>query len=315
MWYDETMIKNSRNKIKSLLENQGLVLDGAMATELEKLGVATDSALWSATALLDSPEKVYAVHKSYFQAGAQVATTNTYQANVPAFEKIGLSHEKSRQLISQAVEIAIQARDDVAPDGLVAASIGPYGAYLADGSEYTGAYSLSKAEFQDFHRERLELAIAAGANVLALETMPNFAEVQALVDLIENSDWDMPYWVSFSLKDSQTLCDGTPLAQAVAWVAQHEHVVAVGMNCLKTELATQALQDLHEVRALQDLPLLVYPNSGEHYDPVTKTWTDQHQALDFGQLAQTWSDLGAKLIGGCCRTSPQEISQIAQALK
>lgn len=301
-----------KNNIKEILKNQSIVLDGAMATELEKLGVATDSALWSATALLDAPEKVYTVHKSYFQAGAQVATTNTYQANVPAFEKIGLSHEESRNLITQAVKIAAQARDDNAPDGFVAASIGPYGAYLADGSEYTGAYSLSKADFQYFHRERLELVIAAGADVLALETMPNFAEVQALVDLIETSSWDIPYWVSFSLKDSQTLCDGTALAEAVAWVAQHERVVAVGINCLKTELATQALENLQGVTTL---PLLVYPNSGEHYDPKTKTWTDQHQALDFGQLGQTWSDLGAKLIGGCCRTSPKEIQEISEILK
>lgn len=302
----------NKHNIKEVLRSQSLVLDGAMATELEKLGVETDSELWSATALLNAPEKIYAVHTAYFEVGAQVATTNTYQANVTAFEKVGLTHDEARELIVQAVEIACQARDVVAPSGFVAASIGPYGAYLADGSEYTGNYALTKAEFQEFHRERLELVIGAGADVLALETMPNFAEVQALVNLIETSDRDIPYWVSFSLKDSQTLCDGTALEEAVKWVAQHKKVVAVGMNCLKTEVATAALENLQNAT---ELPMIVYPNSGEHYHPETKTWTDSQGALNFGELAQTLSGLGARMIGGCCRTSTKEIREIARVLQ
>jgi homocysteine S-methyltransferase len=213
--------------------NRGpVVSDGAMATELEKRGVATNSALWSATAMLDHPDAIQAVHQSYLDAGAKIMTTNTYQANVPAFEQAGIAAAQARQLIQQAVTIAHTARAaSHVTDAVIAGSIGPYGAYLADGSEYTGAYQLTPSAYQDFHRERLALIMAAGVDVLALETMPRLDEVQALVQLITTTWPQQPYWVSFSIKDPQTLCDGTSLAAAAKWVAAQPNVVAVGVNC------------------------------------------------------------------------------------
>ncbi|CAJ1227180.1 homocysteine S-methyltransferase [Lactiplantibacillus xiangfangensis] len=303
--------------VKKLLKQGPIVLDGAMATELEKRGVQTDSALWSATAMLDHPEAIAAVHRSYFDAGARITITNTYQASVPAFVQAGIAAPRARQLIQDAVSIAKQARTDYAtshPDfqALIAGSIGSYGAYLADGSEYTGKYQLDEAGYQDFHRERLELITQVGVDLLALETMPKFDEVQALVRLI-NQKWpEQHYWVSFSIADPQTLCDGTPLAEAAAWVAQQPNVEAVGVNCTTLENIAPALTTL---RAAVDIPLIVYPNSGDEYDPITKTWQPTARSHQFDSYVPKWLANGAQIIGGCCRTTPEDIATIARLVK
>jgi homocysteine S-methyltransferase len=293
--------------------NRGpVVSDGAMATELEKRGVATNSALWSATAMLDHPDAIQAVHQSYLDAGAKIMTTNTYQANVPAFEQAGIAAAQARQLIQQAVTIAHTARDaSHVTDAVIAGSIGPYGAYLADGSEYTGAYQLTPSAYQDFHRERLALIMAAGVDVLALETMPRLDEVQALVQLITTTWPQQPYWVSFSIKDPQTLCDGTSLAVAAKWVAAQPNVVAVGVNCTTLENIAPALTTL---KAAVAVPLIVYPNSGDQYDPVTKTWQATHMSHQFASFVPQWLAAGARIIGGCCRTTPKDIATVARAL-
>lgn len=293
--------------------NRGpVVSDGAMATELEKRGVATNSALWSATAMLDHPDAIQAVHQSYLDAGAKIMTTNTYQANVPAFEQAGIAAAQARQLIQQAVTIAHTARDaSHVTDAVIAGSIGPYGAYLADGSEYTGAYQLTPSAYQDFHRERLALIMAAGVDVLALETMPRLDEVQALVQLITTTWLQQPYWVSFSIKDPQTLCDGTSLAATAKWVAAQPNVVAVGVNCTTLENIAPALATL---KAAVAVPLIVYPNSGDQYDPVTKTWQETHLSHQFASFVPQWLAAGARIIGGCCRTTPKDIATVARAL-
>ena len=293
--------------------NRGpVVSDGAMATELEKRGVATNSALWSATAMLDHPDAIQTVHQSYLDAGAKIMTTNTYQANVPAFEQAGIAAAQARKLIQQAVTIAHTARDaSHVTDAVIAGSIGPYGAYLADGSEYTGAYQLTPSAYQDFHRERLALIMAAGVDVLALETMPRLDEVQALVQLITTTWTQQPYWVSFSIKDPQTLCDGTSLAVAAKWVAAQPNVVAVGVNCTTLENIAPALTTL---KAAVAVPLIVYPNSGDQYDPVTKTWQETHLSHQFASFVPQWLAAGARIIGGCCRTTPKDIATVARAL-
>src|SRR5699024_8790760 len=197
-------------------------------TELEKHGVKTDSDLWSATAMIEKPEAITAVHKSYFEQGADFATTNTYQANVDKFMELGLSEKDSKNLITQAVDLAKKARDQYFDSltetqrsqkayPLVAGSVGPYGAYLADGSEYTGAYNLTKKEYQDFHVQRMDLLDKAGVDLFAFETQPNFDETVALVDLLQTKFPDQRAWLSFSIQDSETLCDGTSLYEAVKY--------------------------------------------------------------------------------------------------
>ncbi|MDU0348836.1 homocysteine S-methyltransferase [Actinomyces sp. MRS3W] len=307
--------------LAQLLQRQGtVVLDGAMATELEKRGVDTSGPLWSALAMRDAPQAVLDVHRSYFRAGADVATTNTYQANLDAYRRAGVSRPDAENLVRCAVQLARRARDEheaaTGRRGLVAGSIGPYGAYLADGSEYTGAYSLTPQEFADFHRPRLHLLLQAGVDVLALETMPQGEEVRALLDLIAAEAPDVPAWLSLSVRDdAAALRDGTPLEDVAEWVKARPQVRLLGVNCTRVATATAALGQL---TAFTELPLVAYPNSGEAYNPVTKTWSPVDGGSEeelLADAAHAWEDLGVRAIGGCCRTTPAQIGALATALR
>ena len=315
---------NLKNLItENLKYKTGLVVDGAMATELEKRGVETNSDLWSATALIENPEAITAVHKSYFEHGADIATTNTYQANVAKFMELGLTETESKNLIIKAVELAKKARTEYydglseearskrAKYPLIAGSVGPYGAYLADGSEYRGDYDLTEEQYQDFHRQRMELLDQAGVDLFAFETQPNFAETKALVNLLQQEFPEQQAWLSFSIKDSETLCDGTSLHEAVRYFEAVDKISAIGVNCTTLENIEETVKNIRSVTAK---PIIVYPNNGDIYDPITKTWQANPQADTFSDLVPSWRQAGADLIGGCCRTTPTDISEISEII-
>lgn len=298
---------------QALTESPLLILDGALATELEARGCHLADALWSAKVLMENPELIYQVHYDYFVAGARCAITASYQATPQGFATRGLDEAESLALIAQSVELARRARQDylaVRPDAktlLVAGSVGPYGAFLADGSEYRGDYALPEAEMMAFHRPRVQALLAAGADLLACETLPSFAEAQALVKLLAEFP-EGRAWFTFTLRDAGHISDGTPLSEVVSWLNQQPQVIALGINCVALESVTPALQQLQR---LTDKPLVVYPNSGEHYDAVSKTWHHHGEACETlsGYLPK-WLASGAKLIGGCCRTTPKDIVEL-----
>lgn len=296
-----------------LADSPFVLLDGAMATELEARGCDLADSLWSAKVLMENPQLIYDVHLDYFRAGAQVAITASYQATPEGFAARGLDETQSRALIARSVELARQARDAYRAENpaakglLIAGSIGPYGAYLADGSEYRGDYQRSAQAFQDFHRPRIDALLEAGADLLACETLPSFDEIRALAQLLVEYPVAQA-WFSFTLRDSQHLSDGTPLRDVLAFLADYPQILAVGINCIALENTVDALSYLHSQTSL---PLVVYPNSGEHYDAVTKTWHHHGEACATleGYLPQ-WLAAGAKLIGGCCRTTPKDIAAL-----
>ncbi|WP_447529399.1 homocysteine S-methyltransferase [Vreelandella sp. TE19] len=308
------------NPIKALLADAPfMVIDGALATELEALGCDLNDALWSARLLSQAPETIRQVHQAYFEAGADCAITASYQATIPGFMQAGLSEAQARALITRSVTLAREARDAVwqpgqtdRPQPLVAASVGPYGAYLADGSEYRGGYELDRAGLVDFHRERFELLLNAGADVLAVETLPSLEEALAITDLLAENPGAQA-WITFSAKDGEHISDGTPIKTCAAALAGCPGVAALGVNC--TALAhIESL--IKAIKRACDLPVLVYPNSGEVYDPVTKTWHPapcDHTSAPSGlaQGAEQWLAAGASGIGGCCRTTPADIEALA----
>ncbi|MEV4951719.1 homocysteine S-methyltransferase [Paenarthrobacter nitroguajacolicus] len=306
-----------QNTTLSTLLNAGkdLVLDGALATELEAHGCDLEDALWSAKVLLEQPHLIKQVHRDYFDAGASLAITASYQATPQGFARRGLSVDESLELVALSVRLADEARQEALAEGsargplLVAGSVGPYGAYLADGSEYRGDYTLSAAEFRDFHRPRIAALVEAGADFLACETLPSFAEAEALLALV--AEFDVESWFTFTLRDSGNISDGTPVADVAALLSAEPRVAAVGVNCVPLELVTEALGTL---QLSLNKPLVAYPNSGESYDAVTKTWGPSEGVQGNGTLAgnaAVWQDRGARLIGGCCRTTPRDIEGLA----
>lgn len=294
---------------------QPLVIDGAMSTALEALGANTNNPLWTASVLDHQPELVRQVHNQYFQAGARLAITDTYQANVPAFIKQGYSKCQAHSLIRRAVQLAKEARDDFERQtgihNYVAGSLGPYGAYLNNGAEYTGDYHLSSQQYQDFHRPRLAEIVREGVDILAIETQPRLDEVQAELTLAHQLAPATPVYVSFSLQDHATLPDGTPLAVAAATVAQDENVVAVGVNCIPLERVAPAVRIVH---AVTNKPVIAYPNSSAVYDPSSKTWTYPHGHQSLASFLPQWLAAGLTIIGGCCTTTPADIKLLSDRL-
>ncbi|WP_141430458.1 homocysteine S-methyltransferase [Bacillus sp. 03113] len=297
-----------------------VILDGAIATEIEKKGVDIKHDLWSAKAIIDTPDSIKQVHFDYFRAGADIATTNTYQATIEGFKKNGWSEQDAEQLITKTVLITKAARDEfweslseqeklTRPFPLVAGSIGPYGAYLANGSEYTGNYDLSDDEFQQFHLPRMKLLKEANIDLFAFETIPQFKESKVLAQLLKSYFPNDYAWLSFSIADDRHLSDGTDLEEAVAYFNEYPNICAIGVNCTSISHIPQVISKLKKVTSK---PIIIYPNSGEIYDAQTKSWHQEQQYENYGLISKNWYTNGASLIGGCCRTTPQDIHQIKE---
>jgi len=305
------------NPIAAILDRQpALVIDGALATELERRGYDLRDKLWSAKILLEQPEAIQQLHYDYFKAGADCAITASYQATVEGFAQRGLSESESLALMRKSVFLAQEARDEfwteeanrmgrVKP--FIAASIGPYGAFLANGEEYIGNYGLTEKELMDFHRPRMKALIEAGTDMLACETIPCLIEAQVLVKLLAEFEGRQA-WISFSCRDEWHVCEGDKFTDCVRQIESSPQVAAVGVNCT-SPIYISAL--IREAKKATDKPILVYPNSGETYNPNKMDWNNDPVHHSFGEEAKGWYTAGARLIGGCCRTTPEDIQVIA----
>lgn len=283
-----------------------LVADGGLASTLEDRGNDLSDALWSARLLLDRPAEILAVHRDFFRAGAVIATTASYQASFEGFAARGVERADTERLLRRSVELARLARDEAAGDGRprwVAASVGPYGAMLADGSEYRGRYGRSVAALTAWHRPRLEVLAGAGPDLLALETVPDVVEAEALLAAV--AGLGVPAWLSYSIAGDRTRA-GQPLTEAFAVAADAPEIVAVGVNCCAPGDVAVAVATAREIAGK---PVVAYPNGGEEWDPGRRAWTGP--ARFTARAAADWVAGGARVVGGCCRVGPREIAELA----
>ncbi len=290
-----------------------VILDGGLGTELAARGHDLGDRLWSARLLLTDPDSIEAVHLDYFRAGANVATTASYQASIEGYAAVGLDEKEALRLIARSVDVAGRARARYRSETdheralLIAGSVGPYGAMLADGSEYRGDYQVSSTDLAAFHRPRIEALVEAGADLLAFETIPTVREAEVLVALLD--DVAIPGWLSFSCRDSSSTSAGEPISAAVA-LGAHPRVLAVGVNCTAPRHVPELLASAGQAT---DKPLIAYPNGGDRWDGHTKRWVaDDGGAYDPTAVA-SWTTFGATWLGGCCGTGPREISVLAAA--
>ncbi len=296
-----------------------VILDGGLATTLESRGHDLKDPLWSARLLLEAPDAIRAVHREFLEAGADIIATVSYQASVPGFAGRGIDREGSLELMRLAVRLAVETRDGfwAVPEHragrrrpLVAASVGPYGASRADGSEYTGDYGIGEEDLYTFHRDRWHLFGEGPADLLACETIPSRAEVSALLRLLGETP-GRPAWISLSCRDETHLADGTPLGEVARACDGVADLVAVGVNCIRPEWAEPLLDELRRHTAK---PLLVYPNAGEDYDATSKQWSSPPSELDWEAASVRWVRAGASGVGGCCRVGPDGIRALRGAL-
>ena len=263
--------------LKPFVERRGAaVLDGGLATELERRGLTLDDPLWSARALLEARDLVAAVHRDYLEAGADVITTATYQATLPGLAARGLSQDDSRRVLLAGIAIACRERDAFwqrAQSGsrlrpLVAASIGSYGAFLADGSEYVGRYGLGRQALAEWHRPRLRLLEESDADLLAFETIPSLAEAEAIAAVLTERDGP-PAWISFQTRDAGHLADGARIEDAAIVADRCPRLVAVGVNCVAPAIVAPILSRLAKSTPK---PLVAYPNRGDVWNASTRTF-------------------------------------------
>jgi homocysteine S-methyltransferase len=296
------------------------VLDGAMATELEARGACIDGPLWSARVLEEAPEKIMAVHRAYIEAGADCIETASYQVSRMGYVECGMPVERADAALLRSVELARGAAAEFPGRRIViAASLGPYGAALHNGAEYTGDYDCSFAELVRFHRERIEVLAAARGDrrpdVLAFETLPSLEEARALGEALQ--DWpELRAWFSFTCRDGRHVVHGELLADCAAVVSGLPQTAAIGVNCTRPGLIGELIGEL---RRASGKPVVVYPNSGEGWDPERRSWigpgTGTRDVTAFGRMAQEWFRAGAQMVGGCCRTGPEHIAGVKQAAK
>lgn len=302
--------------LEPFLKQQGFVmLDGALATELERHGADLQHELWSAKLLIEAPEMIRQVSRDYLVAGADIIATATYQASFEGFAKVGINRVRASNLMQLSVDLAVLAREAfwsayqnhhgrLRP--LVAASIGPYGACLADGSEYHGNYGLDKKALIEFHRPRMAELAHSDADLLAFETIPSKLEAEALIELLA----EFPHrkaWLSFSCKDKEHVCHGEKFVDCAALAETSNQIIAVGINCTAPQYLVPLLESAQGINK----PLIAYPNSGEEWVADEHRWSGTACAV---QAATAWYDAGARVIGGCCRTTPDDIARMRAEL-
>ncbi|MGX7776110.1 homocysteine S-methyltransferase [Streptococcus pluranimalium] len=307
-------------------QEKPVILHGALGTELEARGYDISGNLWSAKFLLDGSEVIQTIHRDYVLAGADIVTTSTYQASLASLVNVGLSVNEAQKLIVKSVSLAKDAREEAWAElsksekqgrhyPLISGDVGPYAAYLADGSEYTGEYGeVTKEALKDFHRPRIALFVAEEVDLLALETMPNKLEIKALAELLSEEFPQVEAYLSITSQDGKHLSDGSSLQEVVDVVKKCPQILALGINCSSPSVSEEVLESLSD---LTDLPLLAYPNSGEIYDGSTQTWQHGEAGeLSVPECHVKWQSQfpHLKIVGGCCRTRPADIARIKKQI-
>ena len=281
-----------------MTEPQVFALDGGLSTALEAQGLAIDGPMWTGELLLSNPEAVTAAHRSFVDAGADIIITGSYQLSFEGGRRTGWSDDDVEQALRNSTTAARLAAND---DTLVAASIGPFGAHLNDGSEFLGRYGVSAGAIREYHDRRLDILLDTEPDLLAVETMPDLSEVQILLDLLESKSVDMPYWVSFTVSEPGTISGGGTFAEACALVENYANAMAVGINCSPLSVITPTLSGVET-----ELPFVVYPNAGQSWDADSMSWAGTHEFATHAHVEE-WSNAGARIIGGCCGYLPSNL--------
>jgi homocysteine S-methyltransferase len=282
------------------------LIDGGLSTELERIGTQFHGELWTGHALLDNEASVQAAHRNFVDSGAEVVTSASYQLSRQGFQEIGLTPDEADRALQASIEIA---RAAVAQSAcMVAASVGPYGAVLHDGSEYRGQYEVSQAQLEDFHFERIEVLLASKPDLLAVETIPNVLETKALANVLKN--FAIPFWFSFTASSESTMWSGENIQEAAGVISGLENLVAAGVNCVDAKHVAALTKSIHSVTGA---PAIAYPNGGGKWDSDSGTWSDKSDR-SLAEWIPIWRDTPIEWVGGCCGVDSKEISQLNSAL-
>lgn len=281
------------------------VLDGGLSFPLEEKKIRMNTNLWTAELLISKPELIREVHINYIDSGAKIITTSSYQASFKSLKKRGYSEIQSKNIILKSVEIVEEIKKNYNNKIIIAASIGPYGSYLADGSEYVGNYDINEETFFDFYKKKVDLLDSSSADVLAFETIPSYKEAKVISKILKETKKQS--WISFSCKNQKEISDGTKLEKCCEYLNNHSKIFGVGVNCTSPKYISKLISILK--RKLKNKKIIIYPNSGEIYDGKNKNWIGNSN-ITFESYIDEWLNLGVDILGGCCRVGTKEIKKI-----
>jgi homocysteine S-methyltransferase len=275
-----------------------LVLDGGLSTALEESGFDVSGPMWTGELLLSNPDAITAAHRSFVDAGADILITGSYQISFEGGRSVGWSDEDVERALRNSTAAARLAANE---DTIVAASVGPYGAHLNDGSEFRGHYNAGARAIRDFHDRRLDIVLDTEPDMLAIETMPDLDEVRMIMELVESKKPEIDFWVSFTVREAGQLSGGATFAEACAVVERHSSAIAIGINCSPLSVITPTLTSVET-----DLPFVVYPNAGQSWDSESMSWAGKPEFATHVN-SEEWVSAGARIIGGCCGYGTSQI--------
>lgn len=280
-----------------------LILDGGLSTALADRGHTVGGALWTGELLLTNPDAVLEAHRDFVDAGADIIITGSYQVSFDGARQLGWDDADTEKALRNATTAARLA---AAEGTLVAASVGPYGAFLADGSEFRGNYGVSDSVLRDFHARRLDILLETEPDLLAIETQPELAEIDVILSLLDERDSEIPFWVSCTVSEAGRIAGGAPWNDVVSRVAGSDSAIAIGINCSACDVLTPTLENSSD-----DLPFVIYPNLGQEWDGANEVWFGEVHNITDAEV-QHWISLGARLIGGCCGFGSKDISRLRE---
>ena len=284
------------------------VIDGGLSTALELLGADISGPLWTAQTVIDDPALLERAHRSFVEAGADIIATASYQCGTKQFEAIGLTSKEARNALASMTSIARRAVEGTSV--AVAASVGPFGASQANGNEYTGRYGVEWQVVEDYHREKLQILVDSGADLIAIETIPLADEALLIAEILEELGAP-PAWFSFGFADETQTYGLDAVDKAVLGIAGYADLVAIGLNCTHPRYVNSLLASMSEL--VSGIPLIVYPNHGREWDAVGRCWTGDSISISSVETLQRWVDLGARFVGGCCGVDPLGIADLVTA--
>lgn len=326
------------------LEKRHLVLDGALGTQLESI-IPNDSEiqpkndpLWSTKVLMTQPKLIERIHYQYLQSGSDIIMTSTYQASCAGLIKYANSYtDEVAHVWERSVDMANNAirrhklENNTKPirnrDPIICGSVGPYGAFLANGAEYTGEYGMiSNEELEKHHFKLLQfLILHPDVKLIAIETIPNFREFKVLVNLLTKllslHGPNQKFYLSINVRNESEMCDGTPVEKVMNYLnfkmktmgILQRNIFAIGYNCVDYHLVTSLIDNLTMFNEFH-IPMIVYPNLGYVYSTKHEEYIAYQDTNELELMILDWLKRGVKIIGGCCGSGPQEIEKISEVV-
>ena len=289
----------SKSVLDRLSKEPILLLDGAMGTELFRRGVKTRLPSWSAHALIENPTIVCEVHEDYIRAGAEIITTDTFRTTSRALQKEGLS-QRAKELTHLAVNLAKQARNQCADQPVwIAGSVAP----LEDCYEPDLSPDLETA-FRE-HREFIGWLVEAGVDLILIETMNTVREAIAAARAAETCG--VPMFISWTCASDGNILNGESLKEAVSSLEQYKPSAFL-VNCTASKNIGPALWKMCE--AATKVPIGAYANIGKPEPVYGWEFTHELDPSAYAREAEDWVRQGAKIVGGCCGTTPDHISEL-----